>query len=178
LFISTAFAGYFGTLTIQIADAPNLAGLVVDKFTVDTIANLSFLALLVIAFFPRFTPWVAAVLIPWIMVSTGYQIQDQYQGFRIQDSAADLAGHYTRANLSDTELDHVMVLAESRFDGRVASFWMEKNSDLEILNPGSVYPVDMLPATTEYVLTIGDLAMESGDLVADQNGYKLYKIQR
>lgn len=90
LFISTALGVYFGTLTIQFADAPNLDALVGDKFTVDTIANLSFLALLAIAFFPKFNPLVAAVLLPGMLVSVGYQIQGQYQGFRLQDSAADL----------------------------------------------------------------------------------------
>lgn len=178
LFISVAFAGYFGTLTIQIADAPNLAGLVVDKFTVDTIANLGFLTLLVIAFFPKFTPWAAALLIPWIMVTTGYQIQDQYQGFRLEDSAADKAGHFVSETLSRDQIGETMVLAESRFDGRVASFWMEANNDLEILNPGSVYPVDLLPEDTQFVLAIGSVSMEAGEVISTEDGYKLYKIQR
>lgn len=82
------------------------------------------------------------------------------------------------AALSDSELDHVMVLAESRSDGRVTSFGMEKNPDLEILNPRLVYLVDMLPATTGYLLTIGDWAMDSGDIVADQDSCALYTIQR
>lgn len=178
MLISAAFAGYFGTLTIQIADAPNLAGLVVDKFTVDTIANLGFLTLLVIAFFPKFTVWAAAVLIPFTMISTGYQIQDQYQGFRLEASAADNAGHFVADTLSAEEIDSTLVLAESRFDGRVASFWMEANSDLEILNPGSVYPLSMVADDIDYVLAIGNVSFETGEVISTADGYKLYKIQR
>lgn len=176
--ISAAFAGYFSTLTIQIADAPNLAGLVVDKLTIDTTANLMFLALLVMAFFPKFAIWAFAALIPWTMISTGYQIQDQYQGFRLEDSAADKAGHFAAETLTPEQLKNTAVLAESRFDGRVASFWMEANNDLEILNTGSVYPVNLLGENIEYVLTIGALTMESGEVISSEEGYKLYKIQR
>ncbi|QKJ25059.1 glycosyltransferase family 39 protein [Aquiluna borgnonia] len=178
LLISIAFTGYFSTLTIQIADAPNLAGLVVDKLTIDSIANLSFLTLLVLAFFPKFTIWAAAALIPVTMIGTGYQIQDQYQGFRLEDSAADKAGHLAAEELTREQKDQTLILAESRFDGRVASFWMEHNTDLEILNTGSVYPVDMVAADIEYVLAIGNLTMEKGEVISSGEGFTLYKIQR
>ena len=48
----SAFGGYFANLTIQIEDAPNLAGYVVDRFTVDTVSILGALALVVLAFYP------------------------------------------------------------------------------------------------------------------------------
>jgi hypothetical protein len=38
LLITPAFSGYFGTLTIQIADAPNLAGLVVNQDVLNGVA--------------------------------------------------------------------------------------------------------------------------------------------
>ena len=176
--ISAAFVGYFGNLTIQIADAPNLAGLVVDKFTIDVTANLMLVTLLVMAFAPKFTVWAAAVMVPFVMISTGYQIQDQYRGFRLEASPADQAGQFVKDYLPQDELIDVLILAESRFDGRVASFWMDVNADLEILGAGSVYPLDMVEAGTEYVLVIGNLAVDGGEVVSTAEGYQLVKIDR
>jgi phosphoglycerol transferase len=178
ILISTAFAGYFGNLTIQIADAPNLAGLVVNQTVVNVTANLMFLTLLVIAFFPKFTIWAMALLIPWTLVGTGFQIQDQYQGFRLADSAADQAGFFVKDYLDTTQIGNVAILATSRFDGRVADFWMQQDSQLEILNPTSVYPVSELPENIDWVLTIGDLSIDVGEVVSTAEGYKLYKLER
>jgi phosphoglycerol transferase len=176
--ISAAYVGYFGTLTIQIADAPNLAGLVVDKFTIDVTANLMLLTLLVMAFAPKFTVWAAAAMVPFVMIGTGYQIQDQYRGFRLEPSQADLAGQFVKGYLPQDELADVLVLAESRFDGRVASFWMGENTDLEILGAGSVYPLDLVDTDTEYVLVLGNLALDGGELVSSGEGYQLLKLER
>ena len=174
--ISAAFAGYFGSLTIQIADAPNLAGLVVDKFTIDVTANLMLLTLVVMAFFPKFTVWAAAALAPFVMISTGYQIQDQYRGFRLEPSNADIAGQFVKTTVPQDELADVFVLAESRFDGRVASFWMDENNPLEILRGESIYPVDLLPDETKWVLTLGTISLDSGEVVAEGEGYVLLKV--
>ena len=174
--ISAAFAGYFGTLTIQIADAPNLAGLVVDKFTIDVTANLMLLTLLVMAFFPKFTVWAAAAMVPFVMVATGYQIQDQYRGFRLDTSEADIAGQYVKQNVPQDELSDVVVLAESRFDGRVASFWMDVDNPLEILGAGSVYPTELLPEGTKYVLVLGSLSLDGGEAIATEEGYVLVQV--
>jgi len=175
LVISIAFAGFFGSLTIQIADAPNLAGLVVDKLTIDVTANLMFLTLLVIAFFPKFTIWAMAALIPWTMIATGWQIQDQYRGFRAEESAADKAGHFAATTVPRDELDELVVLAESRFDGRVASFWMEENNHLEILSPGA-FPVEQLPVGTKWALTVGNIQLDAGEVVSTEPGYQLIKL--
>ena len=176
LLISVAFAGYFGGLTIQIADAPNLAGLVVDETQLNVTANLMFLTLFVIAFFPKYTIWAMALVVPWTMIGTGWQIQDQYQGFRIEDSAADRAGHFTRDYLDRADLDSVLILAESRFDGRVASFWMEHNTDLELLGASSVYSTSSIPEDIKWVLAIGNISVESGEVVSSEEGYKLVKV--
>ena len=173
LMISVAFAGYFGSLTIQIADAPNLAGLVVDKFTIDVTANLMLLTLLVMAFVPKSTVWAAAVMVPFVMIGTGYQIQDQYRGFRLEASSADQAGQFVRDYLPRDELSEVLILAESRFDGRVASFWMDVNPELEILGAGSVYPLELVEESVHHVLVIGNLTLEGGEVVSSGEGFVL-----
>jgi hypothetical protein len=135
------------------------------------------LVLLLIAFFPRFAIWGFAAMVPFTLVMTGYQIQDQYQGFRMEDSAADKAGHFTAETLDVQQRDDLLILAETRFDARVASFWLEHNTDIELLGPESVYPVANLPEGTKWVLAIGNLSMESGEVISTEEGYKLYKIQ-
>lgn len=175
--ISVAFAGYFGSLTIQIADAPNLAGLVVDQTQLNVTANLMFLTLLAIAFFPKYTIWAMALVVPWTMIGTGWQIQDQYQGFRAENSAADNAGIFTRDLIEREDLDNVLILAESRFDGRVASFWMEHNSDLELLAPTTVFPASSIPEDIKWVLAIGNLSVEVGEVVSSEEGFKLVKVR-
>lgn len=134
-----------------------------------------FLTLLVIAFFPKFTIWAMAALIPWTMIATGWQIQDQYRGFRAEESAADKAGHFAATTVPRDELDELVVLAESRFDGRVASFWMEENNHLEILSPGA-FPVEQLPVGTKWALTVGNIQLDAGEVVSTEPGYQLIKL--
>jgi phosphoglycerol transferase len=177
LLISIAFAGYFGTLTIQIADAPNLAGLVVDKFTIDLTANLMFVTLLVTAFFPKYTVWVATALIPWVMIGTGYQIQGQYQGFRLEQSAADRAGHFVADYLPKEQRDSLLILAESRFDGRVSSFWLQANPELLVLSPDSVVTQSNLPLDATHVLIVGRIALEDATVLVSEEGFKLVRVR-
>jgi hypothetical protein len=55
---------------------------------------------------------------------------------------------------------------------------MDVNADLEILGAGSVYPLDMVEAGTEYVLVIGNLALDGGEVVSSAEGYQLVKVDR
>ena len=55
---------------------------------------------------------------------------------------------------------------------------MEQDSQLEILNPSSIYPVSELPEDIDWVLAIGDLSIDSGEVVSSSEGYRLYKIER
>jgi hypothetical protein len=90
----------------------------------------------------------------------------------------DQAGFFVKDYLDTTQIGNVAILATSRFDGRVADFWMEQDSQLEILNPTSVYPVSELPENIDWVLTIGDLSIDVGEVVSTAEGYKLYKLER
>jgi len=178
LIITPAFSGFFGTLTIQIADAPNLAGLVVNQDVFNSVALFSFASLLVFAFAPKFTPWMFAVLLPVTMVGTGYQIQDQYQGFRATLSAADQAGQYAAANWTDAERESTLVLATSRFEATNAAIWVdEANLSYELFGAGSVYDASLAPAGTSWIIAVGDISA-TGNIaeVIEGEGYKLYKL--
>jgi phosphoglycerol transferase len=159
ILITPAFSGFFGTLTIQIADAPNLAGLVVNQEVFNSAALFGFASLLVFAFFPKYTPLVLIGLLPVTMVGTGYQIQDQYQGFRGELNAQDRAGQYLRAKLTPAQIDSAVM----KFD---------------LFGAGSVLDATLVPEGTNYVLVTGDLSY-TGEVLETipGEGYTLHRIK-
>jgi phosphoglycerol transferase len=178
LLITPAFSGFFGTLTIQIADAPNLAGLVVNQDVLNGVALMSALALLVFAVAPKYLAWAFLAVLPFSMVGTGWQIQDQYQGFRATPSASDVAGKYLNANLSADELENTLVIATSRFDATNVAIWADVvNMPYELFGAGSVYDASLAPEGTRWLAITGDLSAV-GDFadVIEGEGYKLYKL--
>jgi hypothetical protein len=136
--MTPAFTNFFASLTIQIADAPNLAGLVVNQDVLNGVALTSALALLVFAVAPKFLPWAFLLVLPFSMVGTGWQIQDQYQGFRGSMSAADKAGKYLSENYSEEDLLRTFVMANTRFDATNIAIWADASKmDYELYVPGA-----------------------------------------
>ena len=174
---SPAFAGAFGSLQIQIADAPNLAGLVVNRFVFDSIAILVFLGLLILAFFPRLTKWPLAVIATWTLVATGFQAQGQYIQFRGADQAADIAGKALYELKESIDLENVLVIANSRFDARVASLWMDADNEILLLNPGALVP-SSADQIDEYALLLGDTRMEGNfEVLLSGEGFEFVRVE-
>jgi hypothetical protein len=159
--ITPAFTGFFASLTIQIADAPTLAGLVVNTDVFNGVAIVGFVALIVLATFPRYASWTFAILLPFSMVGTGWQIQDQYQGFRGSLSSADRAGQYLRDNLSKDEIDSTWIIATSRFDATNIAIWADSAlMDYELVESGSRIPIDLVPNGIKFVIGTSDLLLD------------------
>ncbi len=177
--ITPAFSGFFGTLTIQIADAPNLAGLVVNQEVFNTAALFSFVALIVFAFFPKFTPLVLIGLLPVTMAGTGYQIQDQYQGFRGELNAQDKAGQFLRANLTPAQVDATWIAATSRFEATNVAIWADSAKiKYDLYGPGSSIDASLAPEGTQYVLVTGDITYTGPVLeTIPGEGYTLHRIK-
>ena len=178
LLITPAFSGYFGTLSIQIADAPNLAGLVVNQDVLNGVALTSALALLVFAAAPKFLPWAFLAVLPFSMVATGWEIQGQYQGFRGTASAADLVGKYLNSNFSQEELNATLVIATSRFDATNVAIWADvANLPYQLFGATSQFDPSVAPDGTKWIVTVGDLTGvgEFADVIEGE-GYKLYKL--
>ncbi len=176
--ITPAFSGFFGTLTIQIADAPNLAGLVVNQDVFNAAALFGFASLLVFAFFPKYTPLVLIGLLPVTMVGTGYQIQDQYQGFRGELNAQDKAGQYLRANLTPEQVDSTWIVATSRFEATNVAIWADSAKiKYDLFGAASVLDASLVPEGTTYILVNGDLTYSGAVLeTIPGEGYTLHKI--
>jgi hypothetical protein len=177
--ITPAFSGFFGTLTIQIADAPNLAGLVVNQEVFNAAALFSFASLIVFAFFPKFTPLVLIGLLPVTMVGTGFQIQDQYQGFRGELNAQDKAGQYLKANLTAEQVDSTWIAANSRFEATNVAIWADSAViKFDLFGPGSALDASLVPEGTVYVLVTGDLSYSGAVLeTIPGEGYTLHRIK-
>ena len=176
--ITPAFTGFFGTLTIQIADAPTLAGLVVNMDVFNAAALLGFSSLLLFAAFPRWSPWAFAVLLPVTMIGTGWQIQDQYQGFRGSLNAADVVGQQIARDFTTEELSRTWVIGTSRFEATNVAIWAD-NEDLtyEFFAPGSQLNASMAPEGTKKIVVAGDLqVIEGASLEISGEGYAIYSV--
>ncbi|MEY4990803.1 MAG: hypothetical protein RIS08_1029 [Actinomycetota bacterium] len=179
LLITPAFSGFFGTLTIQIADAPNLAGLVVNQDVLNGVALTSALALFVFAVAPKYLKWAFIVILPFSMVGTGWQIQDQYQGFRAELNAADKAGKFVYQNWSEADRLESLVIAGSRFEATNVAIWADvPGIEYELFGAGSQYDANSAPDGTRWIIAVGDLGAV-GDFaeVVEGDGYTLYKLK-
>ncbi len=179
ILITPAFSGFFGTLTIQIADAPNLAGLVVNQDVFNAAALFGFASLIVFAFFPKYTPLVLIGLLPVTMVGTGYQIQDQYQGFRGELNAQDKAGQYLRANLTQEQIDSTWIAATSRFEATNVAIWADSAKiKYDLFGAGSALDASLVPEGSKFVLVTGDVTYTGPVLESiPGDGYTLHRIK-
>lgn len=176
LLVTPAFTGFFSTLTIQIADAPTLAGLVVNADIFNAVAVIGFFGLVVFATFPRYASWTFLLLLPVSMIGTGWQIQDQYQGFRGSLSQIDRAGLFLRDKLSSEELNSTWIVSTSRFDATNVAFWADNpNITYELYPPASALQLNQVPEGKDWVLATGGMTL-SANLVHSEEGFLLYKI--
>jgi uncharacterized membrane protein len=177
--ITNSFTGNFANLTIQIADAPNLAGLVVNLETFNGVAVTMALALVVYATFPRYTKWAFVALLPFSMIAAGWQIQDQYQGFRGMLSAADKAGQFVYSNLSEKEKSNIHILADSRFDATNVAIWVDQPQlNYELGTNGSTYHTDWAPETSNWIVSVIDVEVQGQVLEKiEGDGFTIYKIR-
>lgn len=155
---TSAYTGIFGGLTIQIADAPTLAGLVVNTEVYNISAGLVVLSALTVAFFPEYSRYVVATSVVTGLALTGFQAQGQYIHFRGQDSSADVAGKTLASSYSAEEIDAVAVVSATRFDGRVASLWMDADNQLVLVAPNSAITEEILDSDIERVLLLDDIS--------------------
>lgn len=123
-----AFTGVFAELVIQIADAPTLAGLIVNFQTMNLMALLSFGGILIFAVAPKLTKYALISSLTVSMVWTGWNIQSQYIGFRGTLSAEDSTGLLVRSKLSDLAAENVLVVADSRFKATNLAFWVDSDT--------------------------------------------------
>ena len=176
--IGPGFTGFFGGLTVQIADAPVLAGLIVDRFVYDSVALTAVLGILVFASFPKLAKYAFIGSLPFSLVLTGWQTQDQYQIARATPNAADIVGKELAREFDDESLSNTWILGTSRFEVTNAALWAD-NPRLAYLPvaPGSDVSSSLAPEGTEIIVTIGEVQV-NGDLTLEMSGdsYQVYRV--
>jgi len=177
--LTPAFTGFFGTLEIQIADAPNLAGLVVNEDVFNAVAMIGFLSLLVFAFQPRFTAWAFILLLPATMIAPGYAIQGEYQRIRGELNAEDRAGQYLNENLSEADIDATWIITNSRFKATNVAIWADSATiKYDMFVSGGVLDTSLVPEGSRYILATGELSVVADfEETITGDGYILYKLK-
>lgn len=174
--ITPAFSGSFSTLTIQIADAPTLAGLVVNPQIFNAVAVISAIGILTFATFPRFTPWVFVFLLPVTMIGAGWQTQNQYQLFRGSKSAADLAGEYLSKSYSQEELSDLRVIATSRFDAtNVGIVGDVPNLNYELFDEGTVAMIGGEDVDSGLIVVVGEIEIGLSPTYEGE-GFRVFEV--
>ena len=180
--LTAAVTGLFGSLTIQIADAPSLAGLVVNQTLYNTIATATVLGLLVYATFPTFVTWGLVLSMTLTTAGLGWQIQDQYQGFRGKLESADVAGKYLNQNLTEAELAQTLVVSDTRFKATLAALWADSPAlRYELYFTGSPLSLDEFGLEgTKFVVVLGDFNLAPGEhrKLDSPDGVSIYEITR
>ena len=174
---SLAFTGFFSQLQIQIADAPSVAGLISDADIWNLVGVASVVGVLALAFFPRVASYLLVGTLAVSMIGTGWVTQIQYLNARGDLNEADIAGKFARSYVPEAEIADITILANSRFDGRVASFWLESDNPLQILERGAAVDPSDLESGTKWVLALGLTTLDgaTGQKVSGP-GYTLYEL--
>jgi len=175
---SPAFSGLFNQLSIQIADAPSVAGLIVNQEVFTIVGVLALSATLVFATFPKYLPLMGAATSLLTAVYLGIQTSDQYQIFRGGDGPLDSAGKEAALFLGNEKItSKVKIFANSRFDATGAAFWVDRSdTSYEVVIENAVITSDVVPDEHEVVLTVGrvELAIDEFELVSEGDGFKMY----
>lgn len=175
--LTPAFSGFFGSLTVQIADAPTLAGLIVNYDIFNLAAILAIVSVLVFASFPRWSVYALLLLLPVTMVGTGWQTQNQYQNFRGTSAPADIVGKLVARDFSEKKISATWVLGTSRFEVTNVAFWAD-NPDLEfeIFGAGSVIEASWAPAGTQAIVVLDGISLIGENFVPEfvGDGFAIY----
>lgn len=176
--ITLSFSGLFSTLQIQIADAPSVAGLISSPDVWNFVGVASAIGVVALAFFPKPAPYIMLATFSISMLGLGFQTQNQYLAARGDASESDIAGQFVRNYVPAEEVASVEILTNSRFEGRVASFWMESDSPLQIIERGGVVNARDLEPGRKWVLALGLTALEnySGKVISGA-GFTLYELK-
>lgn len=175
--LTPAFSGHFDRLEIQIADAPGLAGLIVSPEVFGFVATLTFIGMLAFAVFPKMAFVSLTAITLSVLVTTGFQIQNQYILFRGEPEAADRAGLYLYSTFSEENRKSGLILSTSRFEATNVAFWADlPDLKYEVYGPGSIYDFSFAPDGTSFILTTSGIEVTGeGISVQEFEGFTLYE---
>lgn len=178
LLLTWAYQGTFANLTIQIADAPHLAGLVVSRPVYDIVASLAFLGLVIFIFYPGLLRFVLPATLAITFPLLGWQAGGQYSNFRGEANAQDIVGREMSQTYSPTQLENALLVSDSRFDGRVISFWHHVDNELRVVGSGSYLSAEYFDGY-ELLVTSGQIEVDaSAVLLRTEGDVRIYRVDQ
>lgn len=158
-----AYGGMFDVLTIQIADAPTLAGLIPNFQVFSAISVLGLLSLGLVLFWPSsFKIGVVASAVI-VAAATGFETMRQYEIARGYDSYADEAGRATSDFLALNHVSEkgvVLILAQSRFDATNTAFWVDRpDTTWDYFGPGILDASGQDWQAVDYIVSLGGVQL-------------------
>lgn len=155
--LSQISSGYFAGYSVQIADTPFLAGLVVNGWVGQFVLISWFLVAVVFFVAPRLLRRALPMVVSAVFIIVGYQTIGAYDSFRGSDSSSDSAGKLLKSRITDSPgFAKTVVVASSRFEARVASFHADLNNEALLLAPGQEIGAEQIPVGTDYLLVLGE----------------------
>ena len=175
-----AFGGMFDVLTVQIADAPTLAGLIPNFQIFSAVSVFGLLSLGLILFWPSSLKYALVVSAVLVATATGFETMNQYQIARGYDNYVDIGGKATAEFLLQTDeanSSEVLVLAQSRFDATNAAFWIDRpNTTWEYFGPGVLDPSSQNWKDVEFILSLGGVQLSQGfQEISSGENWTLYR---
>jgi hypothetical protein len=112
------------------------------------------------------------------LIGTGWQIQDQYQGFRGTQSVADRAGKELAQTLSKQQLSEAFVLAQTRFDATNVAIWADSPElGYEMFAAGASVDASFFESGTRYVMVLEGITLtEFSKVISTGDGFTLYLL--
>jgi len=172
--MSVASLGLFSTLTIQIADAPSLAGFVVNREVYNLMPTMFFVAIASFMAFPRYSKYPVLAVSAAALILTGFQAHEQYQSFRGQAQPADMLGEVLANSRAIVSPEKTLIVADSRFNATAAAFAAdEAEIGYLVLPPGYLSP-DMVGDEIDLVGSVYGLNLPGFKLLHEADGYWVY----
>lgn len=173
--MSVATLGLFSTLTIQIADAPSLAGFVVSRDVYNLIPTIFFIAIVVFLVFPRFAKYPVLAVMSAAFVLTGLQAHDQYQNFRGNAQPADMLGLRLAELSSVAAANETLIIGDSRFNATAAAFAADDPDIVYVVATPGFISDEMIPDSVQLVGSLFGLNVADMSLLEEADGYWIYR---
>lgn len=175
---SLAFAGFHSRLTVQIADAPGLAGVVGNSTIYGLASGVILLSLAVFAAFPRFSRVVVSASLLATLVPFGYEAVNQYDLARGIPREQDKAGMALAQTLNPASKSSLVILSSTRFEATgVALYGDAPEAEFLFFAAGSVVPMDYVRHYRFAVLLDGIELVEEIDALAEGEGYRILGLK-
>ena len=175
---SVAYSGMYGRLSIQIADAPYLAGMIVNVPIFNLASIVTVAALFVFAAFPRFAMPLTISVISLTLIPFGFQALAQYDFARGSDRPQDAAGRALAEALEVNPASQVFIAAQTRFEATgIALLGDDPEAQILYVSPGAVLRASDASGADILVLLNGVTIDGGAEIISEGEGFQIVRLE-